>query len=89
VLAETQAAVRTLAAKTGMSFTYRGQTGDVPRVGSGARQTADVIIAYTTPAKTIHSLNGKIEALGGPALLGAWRPAGGINSRPPSARGWW
>ena len=76
VLAETYAAVRTLGAKTGMSFTYRGQTGEVPRVGSGAKQTADVIIAYTTPAKTNYPLSGSAAGHGGAMSVTRWTPAG-------------
>jgi hypothetical protein len=65
VLADTHAAVRTLAAKSGIPFTYQGATNEVPRVGSGARQSAEVIIAYTTPAKTNYPLSGKTAGLGG------------------------
>ena len=34
VLAETQAALRVLATKTGISFTYKGATTEVPRAGT-------------------------------------------------------
>ena len=65
VLAETLTAMRVLAAKTGMSFTYKGATTEVPRVGSYAKQSADIIIAYTTPAKTNYPLAGLVAGLGG------------------------
>jgi hypothetical protein len=78
VLGETHAAMRTLGAKTGMSFTYRGATGEVPRKGSGAKQTADIIIAYTTPAKTNYPLSGPTAGVGG-ASTGNLRQAGGTN----------
>jgi hypothetical protein len=41
-----------LATKTGISFTYKGATTEVPRVGSYVTQSADIIIAFTTPLKT-------------------------------------
>ena len=65
ILAETQMAIRVLAAKTGLVYTYRGLTAEVPRVGSSARQSAELIIAYTTPAKTNYSLAGSTAAQGG------------------------
>lgn len=65
VLAETQAAMRTLSAKTGIPFTYRGGTAEVPRKGSSAKQSAELIIAYTTPAKTNYSLAGSTMGQGG------------------------
>ena len=77
VLAETRAAMGKLAAQTGMSFAYRGATREVPRVGSGARQTADVVIAYTTPSKTNYPLSGSKVGYGGASLMSAWKPAGG------------
>ena len=79
VLAETRAAVRTMAAKTGMSWNYEGQTNGVPRAGNAATQRVDVVIAYTTPAKTNYPLYGSTVGYGGASLLGNWRPAGGNN----------
>lgn len=66
VLAETQAALRVLATRSGMSFTYKGATSEVPRVGSYAKQSADIIIAFTTPTKTNY-LYGTADARGGNA----------------------
>ena len=65
ILAETKLAIRVLSAKTGLVYTYRGQTTEVPRVGSSARQSAELIIAYTTPARTNYNLAGSIVAQGG------------------------
>jgi hypothetical protein len=65
ILAETHAAIRVLAAKTGLVYIYRGQTTEVPRVGSSAKQSAELIIAYTTPAKTNYNLAGSIVGQGG------------------------
>jgi len=66
VLAETEAALRVLATKTGMSFTYRGATTEVPRLGSYSTQSADIVIAFTTPLKTNY-LYGTADARGGNA----------------------
>jgi len=64
VLAETKAALRVLATKTGMSFTYTGATTEVPRLGSYAKQSADIVIAFTTPLKSNY-LYGTADARGG------------------------
>lgn len=65
ILAETQTAIRVLAAKTGLTYTYRGLTTEVPRVGSTAKQSAELIIAYVTPAKTNYNLAGSVVGQGG------------------------
>ncbi|MEP7036054.1 MAG: hypothetical protein ABI934_10735 [Actinomycetota bacterium] len=64
VLVEAETAVRVLGLKTGMAFTYMGATTEVPRVGSYARQSAEIIIAFTSPAKTNY-LVGTADAYGG------------------------
>jgi len=43
----------------------------VPRVGSTATQSADIIIGYTTPAKTNYPLAGSTAAYGG--YSGGWK----------------
>jgi hypothetical protein len=71
VLAETLTAVQILSAKTGITFTYGGATTEVPRVGSTASQSVDLIIGYTTPARTNYPLAGSTAAYGG--YTGGWR----------------
>ena len=66
VLAETQTALTVLATKTGISFTYKGATTEVPRIGSYATQSADIIVAFTTPLKTNY-LSSTADARGGNA----------------------
>jgi len=70
-LAETHAAIGVLAAKSGLTFTYKGSTTEVPRQGSYLTQSADIVIAYTTPAKTSYPLWGSTLGMGGYA--GGWR----------------
>jgi hypothetical protein len=70
VLAETRAAVGQLAAYTRFTFSYKGATTEVPRVGSSPRQTAELIIAFTTAAQTSYNLAGSIVGEGG--LYYAW-----------------
>lgn len=65
VLSETQAVIRTLATSTGFRFSYKGQTTEVPRFGSSPTQSAEVVIAYTTPSKTNYNLYGSVLAMGG------------------------
>jgi hypothetical protein len=49
--------------KTGLSSTERGATTEIPRAGSYARQSAEIIIAFTTPSKTSY-LCGTADAIG-------------------------
>ncbi len=68
VLVETQTALRVLGTKTGMVFTYKGATTEIPRVGSYAGQSAEIIVAFTTPLKTNY-LDGAGDARGGYAAV--------------------
>ena len=65
LLAEAQASMRYLSAKSGIAWIYRGTTAEVPRQGSASKQTADLIIAYTTPARTNYPLQGSTLGKGG------------------------
>lgn len=88
-LNETHAAFRTLAAKTGFKFKYKGQTKEVPRNGSSAKQSAEIIVAYTTPAKTNYSLSGSTAGRGG--FLWYWsskRVGPKTTYQYASVRGW-
>ncbi len=84
ILAETQAAIRVLAAKTGFLYIYRGATAEVPRVGSWARQSAELIVAYTTPAKTNYPLAGTSAAYGGTSSS-SWSYSNGTTTTYASA----
>lgn len=70
ILAETQATVGQIGADTGMTFSYRGTTAEVPRVGSMPGQSAELVIAFTTPAATNYNLWG--SAIGEGGLYYAW-----------------
>ena len=84
ILGETQAAVRLLAAKSGLVYIYRGQTTEVPRVGSSATQSAELIIAYTTPARTNYNLAGSIVGQGGTSSS-SWSSSDGTTTTYASA----
>lgn len=71
VLRETHSAMRTIASRTGIPFSYKGATREVPRVGNHAKQSAEIVIAYTTPAKTNYSLRGSTLGQGG--TMAQWR----------------
>jgi hypothetical protein len=58
-----------------MSFTYRGATTEIPRAGSSTRQSADIIIAFTTSSKTNY-LSGTADAIGGSAASVMTRTSG-------------
>jgi hypothetical protein len=84
ILAETHAAIRVLAAKTGFVSVYRGATTEVPRVGSSAKQSAELIIAYTTPARTNYNLAGSTAAQGGTSAS-SWSYSNGTTTTYASA----
>jgi hypothetical protein len=73
MLAETHAAIRVLAAKSGIPFVYKGATGEVPQPGSLASQSAELIIAYATPASTRYPLSGSVVGTGAQRTNGAAR----------------
>ena len=84
ILAETHAAIRVLAAKTGFVYVYRGPTAEVPRLGSSAKQTAELIVAYTTPALTNYNLAGTTAAEGGTSTS-SWSTSNGTTTTYASA----
>jgi hypothetical protein len=65
ILAETKTAVGQIAAVTRFTFSYKGTTTEVPRIGSMPRQSAELVIAYTTPSKTNYNLYGSLLGEGG------------------------
>jgi Fibronectin type III domain len=67
LLAETHTAMGVLTAKSGIPFVYQGATTEVPQPGSHASQSAELIIAYTTPDKTSYPLSGSTAGVGGAA----------------------
>ena len=80
ILAETKAALAQVAATTKFTFAYKGGTTEVPRVGSMPGQTAELIIAFTSPSKTNYSLSGSTLGQGG--LYYGWvsRTVNGVTS---------
>jgi hypothetical protein len=77
VVTETKWAVAKISAATGIAFSYKGGTTEVPQPGSAARQTAEVVIAFTTPARTSYSLAGSTLGEGGLAYAWASRTVSG------------
>lgn len=89
VLSETHAAVRQLAGATGFTFSYKGSTTEVPQVRSSAGQSAEIVIAYTTPTKTNFSLAGNILGVGGLSYYWSARTVNGATTYSVAAqRGW-
>ena len=78
ILAETPTAIRVLAARSGFRYRYLGQTREVPRPGSWNGQSAELVIAYTTPAKTRY-LAGGPSGVAGPYW--AWASHGVSTTR--------
>lgn len=89
VLSETHEAARQLATATGFRFAYKGQTAEVPRVGSAAKQTAEVVIAYATPAKTNFNLAGNVIGVGGLSYYWSSRTVNGKTTYTVAARRGW
>ena len=65
VLNETKSAVARISTATRIRFAYKGTTSEVPQPGSAARQSAEIIIAWTTPSRTGYSLWGATAGQGG------------------------
>lgn len=65
VLADTKLALAKVALDTKFVFTYKGSTTEVPRIGSMPTQTAELVIAFTSPSKTNYSLAGSTLGQGG------------------------
>jgi hypothetical protein len=64
-LSEIRAAVDTLAGATGMRYSYRGTTQEVPRTTSIDDQSAELIVAVTTPSGTDMEIGGETLGFGG------------------------
>lgn len=80
VLEETHAAFRVIAAKTGFAFVYRGATDEVPRTGSTPGQSAEVVVAYTSPAKTNYPLADATAGYGGFSSNSWWSRTGSVTT---------
>jgi hypothetical protein len=65
VLADTKTAIAKVALNTKFVFTYKGSTTEVPKVGSMVKQSAELVIAFTSPTKTNYSLTGSTLGQGG------------------------
>ncbi|GAA2164711.1 matrixin family metalloprotease [Pedococcus bigeumensis] len=65
VLADTQKALVQVQNSTGFRFVYKGSTTEVPRVGSMPKQTAELVVAFTSPSKTNYALSGSTLGQGG------------------------
>jgi hypothetical protein len=65
ILKETKTAVARVATATRMKFTYKGTTSEVPQPGSASKQSAEIIIAWTSPSKTRYGLYGATAGQGG------------------------
>ena len=77
VLNETRAAVAKLATATRMTFSYKGTTTEVPRKGTAKSQTAEVVIAWTSPSRTDYPLTGSTVGYGGFSWAWASRTVSG------------
>jgi hypothetical protein len=65
VLSDTKAAISRVALNTRFVFSYKGTTSEVPHIGSMAKQSAELVIAFTTPSRTNYSLAGSTLGQGG------------------------
>jgi hypothetical protein len=80
VLGDTKWAVSKISGATGITFSYKGSTTEVPQPGSMGRQTAEVIIAFTSPTKTTYDLSGGVLGQGGFAYSWASRTLNGVTT---------
>ena len=79
-LSETRTSVTKLSTLTKIPFVYKGTTTEVPRPGSMTGQTAEIIIAWTTPAATSYSLAGSILGQGGFYFSWSSRTVNGVTT---------
>jgi hypothetical protein len=77
ILNETKGSVARISKATGIAFSYKGSTTEVPRVGSMAKQSAEIIIAFTTTDKTTYTLTGPVLGEGGFSYAWASRTVSG------------
>lgn len=63
--AEIRGALVELNERTGLRFLYEGTTHEVPQIGSGPGQSAELVIAYTRSWLTNYDLSGSQFAKGG------------------------
>lgn len=76
VLAEVRTAFVRLGEVSGLRFAYRGTTGEIPRSTSLDRQTAEIIVAVTTPARTDFPIGGGTLGYGGRSWYWWWHGSG-------------
>lgn len=77
ILNETKGSVARISKVTGIAFSYKGSTTEVPTVGSMPQQSAEVIIAFTTTDKTTYDLTGATLGEGGFSYAWAGRTLAG------------
>ncbi len=65
MITQIRAAVTRLTAASGLTYSYEGTTTAVPRTSSIARQSAELIIAVTTPAATDFAIGKGVLGYGG------------------------
>lgn len=78
-LSETRTAVSKLSQLTKIPFSYKGTTSEVPRPGSMTKQSAEIIIAWTTPSATTYALGGSILGQGGYYFSWSSRTVNGVT----------
>ena len=80
-LKDTKTALRRVSVATGHTFSYLGQTREVPRTATVRGQSADIVVAWTTPAKTDYPVSGNLFGHGGELDTTAAQPTldGGVR----------
>jgi hypothetical protein len=76
VLREVRTAFGILAAASGLRFAYRGETSEVPRSSALDAQSAEIIVAVTTPARTDFPIGGGTLGYGGRSWYWWWSDSG-------------
>lgn len=85
-LSETKSSVARVATATKMKFVYKGTTSEIPTPGSASKQSAEIVIAWTSPSKTRYSLSGATAGQGGFTYAWASRTSGGKTTYTYAAR---
>jgi Matrixin len=77
-VADVTTALQRVSARTGLSFTFEGITGDRPFTGAAHTSGEDLLLAFGTPAEYPSDLAGNVIGLGGPSVR--YSISGGVES---------
>lgn len=76
VTGQLRSAVSRVATASGLRFSYRGSTAQVPQSRAPSKPAADLVIAVSRPSKTDLDIGGAVVGMGGTRWATWWRGSG-------------